>query len=56
MLQQDFGESIKGHGYVLWDIDTLTHQQIDIPSDYGFYTFKIKSIDDIENETEKLVI
>ena len=56
MIQQDYGESVKGHGYVLWDIETLTHKQIDLQSDYGFYTFKIKSIEDIENESEKLVI
>jgi DNA repair exonuclease SbcCD nuclease subunit len=56
MIQQDFGESIKGHGYVLWDLNTLEHKQIDLPSDYGFYTFKIKSIEDIENESEKLVV
>ena len=56
MIQQDFGESVKGHGYVLWDIETLTHKQIDLPSDYGFYTFKIKSIEDIENESEKLAL
>jgi DNA repair exonuclease SbcCD nuclease subunit len=55
MIMQDFGEKVKGHGYVLWDVETRSHKQIDIPSDYGFYTFKIKSIEDIENESEKLV-
>ena len=54
MLQQDYGETVKGHGYVLWDIETRTHQQIDLSSDYGFYSFKISSIEDIEPETEKL--
>jgi len=54
MIAQDFGESVPGHGYVLWDIETLTHKQIDLPSDYGFYTFKIKSIEDIENDSEIL--
>jgi predicted phosphodiesterase len=55
MIAQDFGEKVKGHGYVLWNVKDRTHKQIDIPSDYGFYTFKIKSIEDIENESEKLV-
>jgi DNA repair exonuclease SbcCD nuclease subunit len=55
MIMQDFGEKVKGHGYILWDVETRSHKQIDIPSDYGFYTFKIKSFEDIENESEKLV-
>lgn len=54
MIAQDFGESVTGHGYVLWDIKTRLHEQIDLPSDYGFYTFKIKSIEDIENDSEIL--
>jgi DNA repair exonuclease SbcCD nuclease subunit len=56
MIQQDYGETVKGHGYVLWDVETRTHKQIDLPSDYGFYTFKIKSIEDIETESEKFVL
>ena len=54
MVQQDYGETVKGHGYVLWDISTRKHKQVDIPSDYGFYTFKINSIEDLEEEKEKL--
>lgn len=55
MIQQDYGEKVKGHGYVIWDVETRKHEQIDLPSEYGFYTFKMKSIEDIENESEKLV-
>jgi hypothetical protein len=54
MIAQDFGESVTGHGYILWDIKTKTHKQIDLPSEYGFYTFKIKSIEDIESDNEVL--
>jgi DNA repair exonuclease SbcCD nuclease subunit len=54
MIQQDFGEDPYNHGYVLWDIETKKHELKKLPNDYGFYTFKIKSIEDIENESEKL--
>lgn len=54
-LQQDFGESsTKGHGYLVWDVNSKTYTEHDVPSDYGFYTFKITSIDDIEEEKEIL--
>jgi DNA repair exonuclease SbcCD nuclease subunit len=55
LIQQDFGEGVSGHGYLVWDIDTLTYSGIDLPSDYGFYTFKMNSIEDIENGSEELV-
>jgi hypothetical protein len=55
MIQQDFGESVDKHGFVIWDVDSKTHNHVELPSDYGFYTFKISSIEDIESESERLV-
>ena len=55
MVQQDFGESVDNHGYVLWDVGTKEHEHVNLESDYGFYTFRISSIEDIEEEMEKLV-
>ena len=52
--QQNFGESISAHGYCSLDIETLDYKFVDIPSDYGFYTFKITSIEDIEEGKEEL--
>ena len=54
MIQQDYGEDPYNHGYVLWDIETREHELRKLSNDYGFYTFKIKSIEDIETESEKL--
>ena len=54
MIQQDYGEDSYNHGYVLWDIETKSYELKKLQSDYGFYTFKIKSIEDIETESEKL--
>lgn len=55
LIQQDYGESIDEHGYLIWDVQDKTYVGVDISSDYGFYTFKISSIEDIEEESEKLV-
>jgi DNA repair exonuclease SbcCD nuclease subunit len=55
MIQQDFGESVDKHGFVIWNVETKKHKHINLESDYGFYTFKISSIEDIENEIERLV-
>lgn len=50
LIQQDFGESVGGHGYLIWDVNSNNCTEIDLDSDYGFYTFKITSIDEIEND------
>lgn len=55
MIQQDFGEDPYEHGYVVWDVKTREHKLHKLESDYGFYTFKINSIEDIEEEKEKLL-
>jgi DNA repair exonuclease SbcCD nuclease subunit len=54
-IQQDKGESVSRHGFLLWDVDTLEYEEFDIESDYGFYKFKITSIEDAENGTEEFV-
>jgi DNA repair exonuclease SbcCD nuclease subunit len=55
LLQQDYGEGVDEHGYVIWDVNNKTFNFRNIPSDYGFYTFKIESIEDIENNLEYLI-
>ena len=55
LIQQDYGESVNEHGYLIWDVSDKSYVGVDITSDYGFYTIKITSIEDIEEETEKLV-
>ncbi len=57
--QKDFGESVTGHGYVLWDIsdpEEPTYECVDIPNENsGFYQFEINSIDDIKEDNEELI-
>ena len=42
LIQQNFGESFKYHGYAIWDVSKRTPKYIDIPNKYGFYTVDIK--------------
>lgn len=55
VIQQDFGESVSRHGFLLWDIETFEYEEFDIPNEYGFYKFSINSIEDIENGTETFI-
>ena len=55
LVQQDFGESIHNHGYLLWDVKTHEYKMHEVENDYLNLTFKISSIDDLENNNEKLI-
>ena len=59
LMQQNFGESVTGHGYVLWDIsdpEDITYEFVDVPNDdCGYFKFGINSIEDIENDDEELI-
>ena len=54
LIQQDFGERVKGHGYLIWDVSDLKYTEHDIDNRHGFYVFKINSLEDIEEEREYL--
>ena len=53
-MQQDFGERVSEHGYLIWDVEHLDYTEHDIDSDYGYYVFKINSLDELELEKEYL--
>lgn len=54
LIQQNFGESVSKHGYLIWDVETREYTEFDLDSRYGFYKFKVTSLDDIENDGEIL--
>lgn len=53
-FQQNHGESLTQHGFCVWDIETMTHEFVDLDNEYGYYSFNINSIEDIEADTLKL--
>lgn len=55
LIQQNFGETVSGHGFLLWDVQTRTYKEFDVHNDYQLYHFKINSLNDLDNGTEILV-
>lgn len=41
VVQQNFGESLEGHGFMVWDLDTWECEAVDIQNDYGYYTMHV---------------
>lgn len=55
LIQQNYGETITQHGFIVWDMENLTHEFINLESEYGFYKFELKNVEDIDNDVEILV-
>jgi DNA repair exonuclease SbcCD nuclease subunit len=55
LIQQDFGEGIKNHGYGIFDMGIKKYEFHDLPNEQPFLYFKIQDIEDIEKEREHLV-
>ena len=56
LIQQDMGESIEGHGYILWELPEKTYRLVEVPNEkYGYYKFRICDETDIENGKEVLI-
>ena len=58
LIQQNFGEDYRGHGYVVWDLEKRDSKFINIDSDYGFHTLyiendKLQPYDDFDKITPK---
>ena len=41
MVQQNHGEMLENHGYLLWDVPTRTFEEFHIHNDYGFLTVDV---------------
>lgn len=54
LLQNNFGETVGNHGFLSWDIETRKFTKHNIETNFGFYNFKVKSVEDIENNKEIL--
>lgn len=54
-IQQDFGETIKHHGFGVYDIDNDKYTFHDVDNESPFLHFEINDINDIEDGKEKLL-
>lgn len=55
VFQKDSGENTTGHGFVVWDIDTMKYKLHEVKNPYKTYKFEISSYEDIQNNEEKLL-
>lgn len=56
LIQQNMGENISGHGGVVWNVHEKTWESFDLDrGEYGYFKFVIDNVEDIENDTEKII-
>lgn len=55
LIQQTFGETVSLHGFAVWNVEDLTYEYMELPTEYGLYDISIESIDDIDEDKERLV-
>lgn len=55
LIQQNFGETIKKHGFGVYDVEKNKYNFYDIENESSFLHFKITNIKDIENNEEELL-
>ena len=41
LIQQNFGETLDKHGFLVWDLDSMKYEEVDIQNDYGYYTMDV---------------
>jgi DNA repair exonuclease SbcCD nuclease subunit len=54
-IQQNFGETVRKHGYGVYQIDKDQYDFVDLPNPKPFLSFYINSIDCLVEGTEKLI-
>ena len=54
-IQQTFGETVTRHGFVVWNMEDMTNEFIELENGYSLYKFEIKGVEDIDNDNETLM-
>ena len=52
LIQQNFGENVTKHGFLLWDVVSRSFEEHEVENRYPFYQFRIKSLEDLETGRE----
>lgn len=55
LFQQNMGENVTGHGFVVWDLDTMKYKLHEVKNDYRILKFEINSYDDVKEDAENLI-
>ncbi len=48
LVQQNHGESLENHGYLLWNVPNKTYKFVKVKNDFGFYTLRFANADEID--------
>jgi DNA repair exonuclease SbcCD nuclease subunit len=54
-VQQNFGETVRKHGYGIYTVDKDEYEYVDLINPKPFLSFKIESIDDLVDGKERLL-
>lgn len=54
-IQQNYGESVKDHGFGVLTLDNMNYEFVELENDRPYLSFKLTSYDDILNGEEKLI-
>ena len=55
LFQQDAGENITGHGYVVWNMEDMTHKLVEVENNYRIFKFKIKDFNAFNEDKEDIL-
>lgn len=55
VFQKDFGENVSGHGYLVWDMESMKYEFKEVVNPYKMYKFSIESYEDVKNDVERLL-
>ena len=55
VFQCNSGENTTGHGFVIWDVETMKYSLHEVKNLYKTYKFEITSYDDVKNDEERLI-
>lgn len=55
LFQQNSGENTTGHGFLIWDVETMSYKLHEVTNNYKTYKFKITDYTDVTDDVEKLL-
>ena len=54
LIQQNYGETVPDHGYLMWDLGNKTVRAFDVPNHHSYHTVKVGSDTDYDDLDIKL--
>ncbi len=55
VFQKNAGENTSVHGFVVWDLETMTYKHCEVKNDYRFFKFEITDYEDVDKDLEKII-